>query len=270
MTDWYSALPDTLTIDQNGAQVPLRDHPFVKETPDLPTFAKRAFEAHREVGNRIPLNVEKPEDITKWRQDHLPKLQKAGLVATPAADATAYFKKPESLPPGMTWNDNFAKSVGETLHKHGASSALGPELLGIWVKAQQEEQTNIVNGMKGELDEVVKGLKTEFADKYDERLESARRLARVTMKDATAMEFDPDLLPVFMRLGPLAESDSSFVRDVRRPGADVTGAAAWAEHNDIVQNKNNPKYKLYWDGDKATVDYVNGLATKAHPGERSI
>ena len=55
-------------------------------------------------------------------------------------------------------------------------------------------------------------------------------------------------------------------------GDEFKGApdSAEVEANDIIKNKENPKYKLFWSGDQATVSYVNNLFAKARPGEQSV
>ena len=43
---------------------------------------------------------------------------------------------------------------------------------------------------------------------------------------------------------------------------------ALAEAQDIVRNAQNPKHKLFWSGDKATREEVDGLFRAAVPGEQ--
>ncbi|MCI0558584.1 MAG: hypothetical protein MN733_08820, partial [Nitrososphaera sp.] len=177
-------------------------------------------------------------------------------------------------------NDTMASTVGQVLHKHGAPPALGQELYDLYVKQITGDQETVVNAMKKELTDLGVKLKDQYKDKYGERLESAKRLAKQYLANPEILEHDPDLLPIFMALGPLAESDSSFVRDKTRAGGELQGEAAQREYIDIIKNPDNPKHKLYWglddkgnrtkQPDTETVNYVQELAKRAHPGERNL
>src|SRR6266481_944478 len=126
-----ASFPATFTVEVDGKATPLRDVPFVKDAPDLHTLIKNGYEAHREVGARIPLKTDgKPESIEAWRKTNIPTLQKAGLLRTPPSTPEEYgIKKPEGDNPGLVWNEEKGKAFANLLHKHGASKELAEELL---------------------------------------------------------------------------------------------------------------------------------------------
>src|SRR5687767_15710305 len=109
MPGWAEA-PEyaSVTVQHEGKDVPIKDVPFFKDTPDIPTFAKRAYDTHREVGSRIPVKVDtsKPENVENWRKEHLPKLHQAGLITAPPSKVEEYeIKRPEKLVDGLHWDD---------------------------------------------------------------------------------------------------------------------------------------------------------------------
>src|SRR5215510_16247980 len=107
---WSDSLPATLTYEDNGAQVPMASHPWIRESPDIGHFVNKSLQTHREVGARVPVKIEtertpdgrfmpKQASIDAWRKEHLPKLYDAGVLERPLAKPEDYgFTKPESMP----------------------------------------------------------------------------------------------------------------------------------------------------------------------------
>ena len=265
---WQGLLPADFTIDQDGKQVPLRDHPFVKESKDLHGFAKRAFDNHREVGARIPLKIDKnnAEAVAAWKKEHLPKLYEAGVLTKPPATVADYnVKKPEGLKDGIGWSEERATKFATVLHKYGVPAEAVPELFELHQDAL------------GEIQEIVKTeeaaaeltLRKEFGDKYDSLLEQSKRLTPLLFKDqreyelfaASGLANSPFFLGPIMRLAPLAASDSSMGLRMSDQGT-MTREEVQAQLADIIGNKENPKHKLYMMGDPATLDFVEGLYKK--------
>jgi hypothetical protein len=261
-------------VEQDGKTVPLRDVPFVKDTPDLVTFAKRGFEAHREIGSRIPVKVSKPEEVQAWRKEHLPKLYTAGILEAPPGKPEEYgIAKPEKIPDGFGWNDELSKELATTLHKHGAPKGLAAELLGLYEKALLgAEQT-----LKTSYDEGMAALKKEHGDKFEERMELGKRLTKAIFKTPEELEFfertgmgdHPAFLSVVMRLAPLAQQDSAFLKEVSRPAGGMTGDEVRAELGRIMSDKTHPKFAGYWRQDKDVMAYVEDLYKKAY-GEGKV
>jgi len=266
---WFEALPPELTIEYDGKTIPLREHSFVKESPDLETFAKRAYDAHREVGARIPIKVSKPEEIAAWKQEHLPKLYKAGILDAPLASPDLYeIKRPEKLPEGLGWNDDLSKKFATTLHKHGAPKALAGELLTLYEEALLGEQ----KALKTSYDAGMAALKTEHGDKFEERQEVAKRLITHIFKtpeeleffEATGMGDHPGFLSVMMRLAPLAVQDSSFLRETARAGGEMSGDDVRVELAKIMSDKAHPMYEGYKRNDPKVLAHVEELYKKAY------
>src|SRR3990167_3754764 len=169
-----SQLPDTLTVEVDGKSSPLRETAFVKEAKDFASLVRGGYDAHREVGARIPVKHDgKPESIAEWRKTHLPTLYKNGLLNAPPASLEEYgVVKPESLPEGLAWDDDRARRYAAVLHKHGVPKAIVPELMELHVEALLGAQESL----KTSVEEGTRALKAEHGDKYDERVEGAKRL----------------------------------------------------------------------------------------------
>lgn len=265
-------LPDTLTVEVDGKATPLREHAFVKEAKDFPTFVKTAFDAHREVGSRIPLRVDKtkPETIEAWRKEHLPKLYEAGILNRPVGSPAEYgIKRPEQIPAGLGWDDKRAEEYATLAHKHGLTKEAVEELMAFHLGSLQ----NIQSMIKTSYDDGMKALKEEFKDNFAQREEQASRLAAALFKNEAELAWfeevglanHPTFLSVLMRLAPLVEQDSSVLRGL--PGMNaggLTGDDVKRELADIMSNPENPKYKLYWAGDKDTLAYIDTQYKKVY------
>ncbi len=273
-------LPDALltelateTVDIDGKPMPLTEQPFLKEAPDFKTFVKSAYDAHREVGARIPLKIAKPEDAAAWRTENLPKLYKAGVLEAPPATPADYnVVKPDSLPAEIGWNEESAKEFTTILHKHGAGKALAGELL----QLHEKMITGAQKYLKTSLETAMVALKAEHGDKFAERQELAKRLTSQIFKSPEELAWfeevglgdHPGFLSVLLRLAPLAAQDSSFMSDANREGSSGDSAAGGdelrAQIADIMSNPANPKYKLYHQRDKATLAEIDNMYKKVY------
>ena len=262
-------IPDTLTYQDGDRQVPYRDHPFFKEAPDLPTFLKTAVDTHKEFGSRLSLKVDKANvvELEKWRKDHLPRLYDAGVLERPPASPDDYndiVKRPERLPEGWGWNDEFAKDFKVIAHRHGIPKAAIPELLSLHERtltgAGKTLQTSVEAGMAA--------LKAEYGDKYDERRAGAQRLTDFVFKTPEELAFfeelgignHPAFLSVLMRLAPLAQADSSFFVSQGTPSEQPGGLThdqITAELADIATNKDNSRHAAYLRGDPQVQAYID-------------
>lgn len=257
---WYDEqIPPDLTYDDGGVAKPIRDHQFIRESADLPSFVKKAFDTHREVGSRVPLRIEKDRNpdgtfaprkssIEAWREQHLPKLYENGILAKPpdSPDAYGLGKQPEKLPPGVNWDQDRANKLAVMLHKYGVPPALVPELL----QLQAEVIATETKRYEGTYDDAILALKREFGDQYDTRMEQAKKLSEIVFTDEGDLEFlaesgygnHPRFLGMMMRLAPFAEQDSSLIEQMRAPTGNTPDnlAAVYTEYQKIATDKNHP------------------------------
>jgi len=269
---WPDEIPQTLTVESDGKTIPLRDHQLVKDSPNLEHFAKRAYDMHSEVGRRIPLNVKTDEEKAAWKKDHLPKLYSAGILEAPPSNPEGYdLKKPESLPEGLTWSDENAKALATTLHKWGIPKSAVPELMDLHTRAL----LGIGETLKTNYDNTMIELKKEHGDKFDERMETSKRLTAMILKspeevaflERTGLADHPTFLNILMRLAPLAQSDSSFVADMNRGragGGEMTGDEVRTKWAAVASNAKDPKYDRYWAGDPAIQKEIDEDYKKAY------
>lgn len=265
-----ATLPADMNVEVDGKAIHIAQTPFVKEAKDFPSFVKGAYEAHREVGSRIPVKVDAkdPKAVEDWRKTHIPTLQKAGLLEAPPASPGDYgVVKPADLPEGLTWDDARATKYATILHKYGVPKAIVPELM----ELHREALLGGFQALKTSVDAGMAALKTEHGDKYAERAEAAKRLTNLIFKNPEEIQWfedvglgnHPAFLSILMRLAPLAMADSSFMRDaVRGEGGTMTREEVQREVADIMSNPQNPKNKLYWQKDKATMEYIDSLYKK--------
>jgi hypothetical protein len=75
------------------------------------------------------------------------------------------------------------------------------------------------------------------------------------------------MMQAFTELALMTGEGNSVV-DNQTPATTMTDDEKAA--NDIITNKENPKYKLFWAGNQAVVDEVNRLYQRAKPGETTI
>ena len=275
-------IPDDITYEDNGRQVSIKNHPFVKDTPDIKTFVKTALDTHREVGSRIPLKVDKskPEQVTQWQKDNLPKLYQAGVLQAPPESPDKYeIRRPDKLAEGFGWNEGSEKEFRGILHKHGASNALANELISL----HEKTLTEAAKAFSSSVDEGMAALKSEFGDKFDERMEQVTRITGMMFKSPEEIQLFADLglanhpgfLAPLLRLAPLAMQDSSFAaaNAASRPGevnVENIREAVKSELSDIMNNPSNPKHKGWHARDKAVLDYVDSLYAKIPGADQKV
>jgi len=269
---WGDSIPETVTVEQDGRQVPLRGLPLITESPDIGHFAKRAFDMHSELGRRIPVTAKSDADKETWRKEHLPKLYQAGILEAPPSSPEAYdnIKRPDLLPEGLVWSEERAKNVAKILHKYGVPKSAVPELL----EAHTEALLGLGEGLKTHYDTTMAALKAEHGDKFDERQEMTKRLTKFIFKtpeeveffDRTGMADHPVFNAILMRLAPFAQQDSSFIAEMNRGGGGggLTGDEVRARVADIMTNKQNPKYAAYWRQDPVVMKEIDDWYKEAY------
>lgn len=263
---------DGLTFNDGAAERPLTEHSFFKDAPDFKTFAERAFQAHREVGARIPVKVKDDAERAEWRKTHLPRLYEAGILPKPPASPDEYkVERPETIPDGFGWNDELATEFKQVLHKHGIPASAVQDLLGLHAKTV----SGVSELWKHSEEETMLALKKEFGNDFDQRFEEGKRLASSIFKTPEELELfersglgnNPTFLSVFMRLAPLAMQDSSFVEGMQQSSSANGGKLSAEEaHNELAQimtNKDHPMYKGYHSNDPKVQQHIDNLFKRA-------
>lgn len=289
MAAWYEeSIPADLTYEaEPGKQAPVREHPFVKDTPDYPTFIKRALDAHREVGTRIPVRIDRsnPTAVESWRKEHLPKLIDAGILPKPITDPAEYgIKKPDDLHEGVNWSDERAGKFAQI----GVKYQIPKEAMNEMLEMHREAIAGTAAVLKTSYDDTMLALKREHGDKFDERMEMAKRFNNLIFKtpeeiafmEETGLGNHPLLASILMRLAPYAENDTSLVEDLKAEGNQQQSGESLeqarekirAELADIYSNPQNPRHEAYKRGDAAVEAYIQSLYTKIYgaPKEEAV
>jgi hypothetical protein len=231
-----TTLPSTLTVEQDGQVIPLRDVPFVKEAKDLGSLIKQGYDAHREVGSR----VRKPDEYA--------------------------IEKPATMPETLKWDEGLVSEFKNTMHKHGVPKGAAQDLVNLHLKAMGTLADGLLEqtGLKVNKEEAVATLKNEFGDKYDVLRADAGRLASEIFKTPEELAFfehlglgdHPKFLSILMRLAPLVQQDSSFMPDARRPAAGISKDDLRGKMADLMSNPQNPLYKGYQNREPAVMEQV--------------
>ena len=67
-----------------------------------------------------------------------------------------------------------------------------------------------------------------------------------------------------MRLAPLAQQDSTFIKGLQSAGGEITGESARAELAKIMSDPQHPMYALYKKGDSKALAFVDEVYKKAY------
>lgn len=264
---WQALLPEDFNVEHGGQQIHVRDHPFVKEARDFGAFVKQAFDAHREVGSRVRIPGAEATDAERdvFRQ----KLIEAKLLEAPPASPEEYgIAKPETVPEGVTWDEGLAGELAKALHKHGAPKELAADLLALHMKALAGAGATL----KTSFEAGMAALRREHGDQFEKKMDMAARLSRSIFRTPEEVEFfettglanHPGFINLLLRLAPLAEQDSSFMREYSHPGGQISGDEVRLEVAKIMSDKTHPMYEGYWRRDPKIMAHVEGLYRRAY------
>jgi hypothetical protein len=272
-----------LQFESNGTNTPITEHPLIKETPDLPTFFKRAIDQHSEIGRRVrlPGKDAKPEDVEglfnklEVRPPEAWLRKQRGVPEKP--DGYEYVK-PEGLPEGVVWNDELVGKARDLAHKLGWSKQDFTEALNFhnglisdMIAKAQAEQDKQYGAFKTE-EETKTALKTKWGGDFDKNYADAEEGAKAFFADSTELYemFKGTPLartPLFverMREYRLATMEDK--EPAQAPGQDSNLDAMIAD----IEKPGGSKYERWIKGDSQINDERLALYAKKHPGRVEI
>jgi hypothetical protein len=236
--DWTSRLPEELSDARAG---------FGKYR-NVVELAKGLHNANRMIGQRgviVPTQDSPPEDVAAFRK------------ALGVPDSVDGYKeiKPEQLPPGVDWNDEIAKPYIEIAHKHNITPKALKEMVSLHAKQRELEMQATIADVDRRREEGRMLLQQTWRDKYGDNVKTAKQAAILAQVDPSSFGFgDPQVVLGFVRLASMLSEDR-----LKGQGAAPAGAADLAaKARDVQQNKDNPLYKRYQEGDPDTVAMVRG------------
>lgn len=162
--------------------------------------------------------------------------EKLGIPKDPSGYKLA---KPE-LPPGVVWDDATEKAAMPLFHKLGLTPAQANGLLEFYAGQQVAQHTTLTQAQEQKAQELaagredaIKGLKTEWGQKYDQNINFASRAVQhiggedlVKVMNETGLGDNPVVVKAFAKIGELLGED---VLKVGKADGVMTPAEAQAE-----------------------------------------
>ena len=210
--------------------------------------------AQRLVGKKgifLPDEKSSPEQIAEFR--------KALDVPEKPED---YEVKPDNIPEGLEWNDDLAKQFIDIAHKHNVPKAAMKEMAR---KFQEMETLRVQAGWemaqaenKRRYDEGIRTLQAAWGNEMPKQIELVQRAAARYGAPVDSPGWSDPAIVKFIANMARSMSEDTFVSP---NGAQMRSPYEMAM--DIVQNPDNPEYKLYRGGHKPTQAKVEDLFKEA-------
>ena len=248
-TDWQNRLPDDLA--------PARDS--LGRFKNVSELAKAFYTTKQLVGRKgviLPTPESTPEEIAAYRKE----------MGVPE-NADGYLKEtmPESLPEGIQWNNEIAKSYYEIAHKHNVSTAAMKDLIALNLKQREFEQQAQNETIMEQKQQGMSLLRHRWGADFDRNLGLAQRA--VVTKGGNPNSYgwrDPDTVRVVVALA----SEVGEGKLVAPGGSLPMGSADMKSRAlDIMTNKGNPEYQRYHDGDREVQAKVRRYLEQASGGK---
>lgn len=264
--------PADLTVQHEGQNIPISQHPEIQKTPDVPTLGKRFLEGLSELGKRqrIPTKESKPEEVKEFfsKLDIPPDesyLRRSRGV--PEAPDKYEWKAPE----GVQVNDEWLAKGKAVAHKLGLNNEQFGELVGLHNELMQDAQKIFATK---EADGIA-ALKTEWGADYDKNYATASRGVQAMFKDnpealekfnSFGLGNDPAILKFMLEAGKLTGEDSGSLNGT----TPVTrNDEAMAQYRNITE-PGGTQYDAWKAGDKAINEERLRLAKILWPGDNNL
>jgi hypothetical protein len=281
-------LPAELTADIPPETL---SHPSIQKYNSLGDFVKGHLELDSYRGRSIalPNGEAKPEDFDKWAGEQSAKLKDKGYqiakIGEPVpSDPQGYQFKIEGVDDQAIAGDKVLNSFKPVAHKLGITNTQAQALLDWFQKEaapvmmvpQREYVTG--DGVK-ELFKADMEKNQQFVEDYN-RVVNHLQITDPDVKDLLnetiswgkdkeiALGDHPALVRILARAAPLLMQD--FGGATQGGPASPEQASLVKEANDIINNPDNPKHKLYLAGDRGTHDYLQSLFAKAYPNKVTL
>lgn len=247
----------------------------------VPDVLKGFAHAQKRLGSVVPLpnGDSKPEDIAAWRKEHLPKLISAKLVDAPFQPPDKYeVKLPEGVP-AEAWGDADTELAQGFAKKHGLSQEALNDGIAVAMSVLGKHAATVKVNREASIAKI-----SEWAAKEGVSIEQVNAALDRFNKDPNGWDEETaqavsdagfaDNPLVVKAIYKLMKDSGTF--DTRNDGGSMDEAAsqdakaATAEANDIIRNKDNPKYQKYHRGDEEVGLYVANLLKKGIPGTVEI
>ena len=192
--EWPSAIPADLAKE-----------PFWKEyaSKPLPDLLRTFAEQKKYIGGslRLPPKDAKPEDVAKWKAEHLPKLREAGVLeAVPDAPTGYKVTRPETAA-DLGWDDTAEQGFLGVAQQAGLTQGQVDAVLG-WYG--QEFGGALVKDVQSQIQEGTKALQDAWGGNFEAFLGRAERFVD--------QHFTPETREMLKKSG--IARDAAFIQDI--------------------------------------------------------
>ena len=178
----------------------------------------------------IPNEKSSPEEVAAYRTA-------LGVPESP----DGYKLKPESLPEGMTWNDEAAKPFAAIAHKHNIPPAAMAEIVGQYVALEQAKAEVFGEAYQAELDKGMQTLRDTWKNDTEKNIGFAARVAKSIGLDPTSPGLrDPNVVIALQRVGSMMSEDKLISGDIS-----ATMQPGKVRANEIMTNPADPMHADY-------------------------
>lgn len=196
----------------------------------------------------VPNEKSKPEEIAEFR--------KALGVPENPEDYLGVLK-PEALPEGVQFDENLAKQAAELAHKHNIPPAAMKELAALQI-GQMQAMTQASNQMvMQQLETGKQQLQSEYGEKFNEKIELAKRAAVTAGVDPSDPGFShPAMVKMAVYYAEQIAEDKLVSANASPMQAGMDRAM------DIIRNPANPLHARYQEGDEDVVRQVRSYLSQ--------
>jgi hypothetical protein len=241
---WLDSLPDELKGSDS-----------LKKFKDVPGLAKSYVELEKHLGGtlKMPNDTSKPEE---WEAFY----NKLGRPEKPEGYG---FKAPETLPPGVEWNEDLAKEFSTVAHKYGLTKNQASAMVEMWQGIVTKQAEGYWTQEKG-LASLHKDFKTD--DEINAHVAHVQRGVKeladpdfIELLDTTGLGNDPVMMKFLAKVGKLFDEDT--LPDNFQPGE---GGMSVDQAKSEIARIRNDRTHPYHKGDKEAVAYMSKLYESAH------
>jgi hypothetical protein len=270
----------------------IRQSPSFEKFNDVGSLAKSYVEMEKLQGRSVAIPSNDPKDVEAWKAQHLPKLQHVFADRLPPAKPDDYEFKFEGADAEAIKSDKTLAVFREQAHKLGLSKAQASGLVETFAKdilpaLFPKSDTPPLEFIQGEhvdalMQEIFKGESTQRIAEYKQSVdllshdipelkdllnEGAAPYGQASEHKAMALGDHPAMVKLIGLVAKMTQPDFGGNANAF---SSPDGKAAALEAQDIIRNKENPKYKLYHNGDADVTAYVESLMKKGYPGTLEI
>ena len=231
----------------------------------LPDALKGLVEAQRLIGKRQEGMIKLPGQLKEGATEaekaaHAQSVAEYRKALGVPESPDKYILKPEQLPEGMEWSDDFGKRFSEVAHKHNIPPQAMHELVSEYIGMEQSRAQAQVQVLAQEVEQGRTQLQDAWKGNFDANLATATRVAKTLGLDVNSPGLrDPNVVIALHRMAGMMSEDKIHSGDFNPtsfPGKDRAQAI-------ISGNSSDPEilrlHKSYMNGDKDTNRLVTDL-----------